>query len=154
LDLESKSKLRWSETAGLVAVIVSLLLLAWEIRENTQIATAQANLELNAMANEVLISEGQNPQLAALLVRAEDDRDSLSRAEYRQFQTHVYTMINALDAAHGFFVQGVLDEEDFSGWREYSCHYIAGKSVNEVWESFKPTFGEEFVTFVADSCGL
>ena len=154
MDPERKSKSHWIESVGLVAVVASVLLLAWEIRQNTQVATAQANLDLNAMANEVLISEGQSLQLAALLVRAEDDRDSLSRAEFRQFQTHVYTMINALDAAHGFFVQGVLDEEDFSGWREYTCRYIGGKPVNEVWESFKPTFGEEFVSFVAESCGL
>lgn len=137
-----------------MAVIVSVLLLAWEIRQNTQALTAQAMLDLNAMANEVLNSEAQSDQLAALLVKGEEDLRSLSPAEYRQFSSHVYRGINAIAAAHGFFTEGILNEEEFSGWRNYACLYLGGPSVNAIWESVKPTFGDAFVRFVADTCDL
>jgi hypothetical protein len=154
LNAEHKKESRWLEIVGLVAVIVSVLLLAWEIRQNTQTATAQAMLDLNAMANEVLSAEAQSAQLAAVLVKGEEDLSSLSPAEYRQFQSHVYTMINAIDAAYGFFTEGILDEADFSGWRDFTCPYLGGSSVNAIWESFKPTWGTEFVAFVEETCGL
>jgi hypothetical protein len=111
-------------------------------------------LDLNAMANEVLSAEAQSAQLAAVLVKGEEDLDSLSPVEYRQFESHVYTAINTIDAAYGFFTEGILDEEDFSGWREYACPYLGGSSVNAIWESLKPTWGTEFVTFVEETCGL
>jgi len=151
---ESKINSRWLEIAGGVAVIASVLLLAWEIRQNTQALRADAMLNLNVMANEVLNSEAQSDQLAAVLVKGEEDLASLSSAEYRQFSSHVYAMINAIDAAHGFFTERILDEEDFSGWRNFACPYLGGPSVNVIWESFKPTFGDEFVRFVADTCDL
>lgn len=154
MSTENKKDSRWLEILGLAAVLVSVLLLAWEIRQNTQTATAQAMLDLNAMANEVLRAEAQSAQLAAVLVKGEEDLDSLSPVEYRQFQSHVYAAINAIDAAHGFFTEGILDEEDFSGWREYTCPYLAGSSVNAIWESFKPTWGTDFVAFVEEDCGL
>jgi hypothetical protein len=154
LSAEHKKESRWLDIVGLVAVMASVLLLASEIRQNTHTATAQAMLDLNAMANEVLSAEAQSAQLAAVLVKAEEDLSSLSPAEYRQFQSHVYASINVIDAAHGFFTKGILTEADFSGWREYTCPYLSGQSVNAIWKSFKPTWGTEFVAFVEETCGL
>ena len=154
MSAESKNDPRWLEILGLATVLVSVLLLAWEIRQNTQTATAQAMLDLNAMANEVLSAEAQNAQLAAVLVKGEEDLGSLSPVEYRQFESHVYTTINTIDAAHAFFTEGILDEVDFSGWRDYACPYLGGSSVNAIWESFKPTWGTEFIAFVDETCGL
>ncbi len=154
MSAENKKDSRWLEILGLAVVIVSVLLLAWEIRQNTQTATAQAMLDLNAMANEVLSAEAQSAQLAAVLVKGEEDLESLSPVERRQFESHVYTLINAIDAAHGFFTEGILDEEDFSGWRDFACPYLGGSSVNAIWESLKPTWGTDFAAFVAETCGL
>ena len=150
----NETKTRWFEIIGGVAVIVSVLLLAWEIRQNTQAVKAQSMLDLNVMANQVLISEAENEQLAGVLVKAEVDFDSLSDTEHRQFQSQTYAVINALDAAYGFRKQGILNETDFSGWREYTCPYLGGSAVNQIWESFKSTFGEDFVQFVSETCGL
>lgn len=47
----NESKTRWFEIIGGVAVIASVLLLAWEVRQNTQAVKAQAMLDLNVMAN-------------------------------------------------------------------------------------------------------
>lgn len=44
-------------------------------------------------------------------------------------------VINTIDAAHGFFTEGILDEEDFSGWREYGCLSLGGTSLNVIGES-------------------
>jgi hypothetical protein len=66
----------------------------------------------------------------------------------------VYPAKNTIDAAQGFFTEGILDEADFSGWRDYPCPYLGGSSVNAIWESLKPTWGTEFVAFVEETCGL
>lgn len=150
----SATKTRWLEIIGGVAVIVSVLLLAWEIRQNTQAMKAQSMLDLNGMANQVLISEAQNDQLAAVMVKGEVDIASLSDIEYRQFRSQTYALINAIRAAHGFHMQGILNDADFSGWREFTCPYLGGSAVNVIWGSYKPTFGEDFVQFVSDTCGL
>lgn len=145
---------RLPELLGLAAVVVSVLLLALEIQQNTDVASAQAMAELNAVANGVLNAEAENQALAELLEKGDSDLSALSRVEARQYRAHVYAMINTIDAAHGFYQRGILDDNDFSGWREFACAYLGGSSVNTIWKAEKETFGVAFVEFVADSCGL
>ena len=146
--------IRWQELLGVTAVVVSVLLLAFEIQQNTDVASAQAMAELNAVANDVLNAEAENQALAELLERGDSDLSTLSPVESRQYRAHVYAMINTIDAAYGFYQRGILDEDDFSGWREFACAYLGGSSVATIWNAEKETFGVAFVEFVADSCGL
>jgi hypothetical protein len=154
MKTDSVKKIRWPELLGLAAVVVSVLLLALEIQQNTDVASAQAMAELNALANDVLSSEAENQTLAELLEKGDGDLTALSRVEARRYHAHVYASINLIDAAHGFYQRGILDEDDFSGWRVYACAYLGGSSVNTLWNAEKETFGVAFVQFVADSCGL
>ena len=147
-------KIRWPELIGLSTVIMSVLLLALEIQQNTEVASAQAMAQLNALANDVLNAEAENENLAAVLEKGDGDLNALSAVEARQYHAHVYALINTIDAAHGFYQRGILDEEDFSGWRAFACKYLGESSVNSVWTADKETFGVGFVQFVADSCGL
>lgn len=138
----------------MAAVVLSVLLLALEIQQNTEVASAQALAELNAIANDVLNAEAQNDILAAILVKGDADLNALSEVEARQYRSHVYAMINVIDSAYGFYERGILDEEDFSGWQEYACTFLGGPSVNSIWNTTKETFGVTFVQFVSDSCGF
>lgn len=154
MKTDSRKKIRWPELLGVAAVVASVLLLALEIRQNTDVASAQAMAELNALANDVLNAEAENPTLAALLEKGDSDLNALSPVEARQYHAHVYAVINVIDAAYGFYQRGILDEDDFSGWRVYACAYLGGSSVNTLWNAEKETFGVATVQFVAESCGL
>lgn len=147
-------KIRWLELLSVTAVVISVLLLALEIQQNTDVARAQAMAELNALANDVLKAEAENQTLAELLVRGDGDLSALSPVEARQYHAHVYAVINTIDAAHGFFLRGIVDEDDFSGWRAYACAYLGRSSVNTLWNAEKETFGVTFIRFVAESCRL
>jgi uncharacterized protein YcfL len=147
-------KSKWAAYLGGLSVILSLLLVAWEIRENTLALSAQAMQELNNMANETLLIGAENERLAEILVKGDSDLSSLSEVEYRQYWYYHYGLINTLDAAHGFYARGILDEADYSGWRVYTCEYLAEPSVRSIWKKEKDTFGVSFTGFVERECGL
>ncbi len=147
-------KSRWAAYLGGLSVVLSLLLVAWEIRENTLALSAQAMQDLNTMANEALLVAAENEQLAEILVKGDSDLSSLSEVELRQYWSYHYGLINILDAAHGFYARGILDEAEYSGWRVYTCEYLAEPSVRSVWEEEKETFGVEFAGFVERECRL
>ena len=154
MKTDQLKKLRWAELIGMASIVLSVLLLALEIQQNTEVASAQALAELNAVANDILNSEAENDNLAAVLVKGDADLSALSDVEARQYRSHVYAMINVIDSAHGFYLRGILDEDDFTGWREYACTFLGGSSVNSIWNTYKETFGVTFVQFVSDSCEL
>ena len=55
------------ELIGIVAVIVSILILGYEIRQNTDTYAAQAVFELNESARQSLFQEATDPNLASLI---------------------------------------------------------------------------------------
>jgi hypothetical protein len=154
MDISENTKSRWAAFFGGATVVASLLLVAWEIRQNTVALSAQALQDLNSMANEILLSAAENEQLSQVLEKGNQDLSSLTGAEYQQYWGYNYALINSLDAAHGFYQKGILSEEDYSGWRTYTCDYLRGQSVQEIWNRDKATFGGDFAAYVARECNL
>jgi hypothetical protein len=152
MESSESTKSKWATYFGGVTVVASLLLVAWEIRQNTVAQSAQASQALNAMANEILMMAAENDQLSSVLEKGDDDLSSLSDAEYRQYWSYSYGLINGLDAAHTFYRKGILSEEDFSGWRAYTCEYLGTPSARTIWEKDKATFGHDFGVFVEEEC--
>lgn len=154
MQSSENKKPKWAAYFGGITVIASLLLVAWEIRQNTVALSAQALQDLNAMANEILLTVAENDQLSSVLEKGDDDLSSLSDAEYRQYWSYSYGLINGLDAAHGFYQRGILSEKDFSGWRTYTCEYLGAPSARAIWEKDKDSFGDDFGEFVEDECDM
>lgn len=154
MEFSESSKSRWAAYFGGATVVASLLLVAWEIRQNTVALSAQTLQDLNAMANDVLLAAAENDQLSQVLEKGNQDFSSLTGAEYHQYWAYNYALMNGLDAAHGFYQRGILSEKDYSGWRTYTCEYLRGRSVSEIWNRDKATFGDDFADYVARECNL
>ena len=154
MEMKTDNKSGWVELIGGIAVVASLLLVAWEIHQNTIALSAQALLDLNEMANEALRSISESDQLATVLVKGDQDLGSLSATEYRRYHAHNYQIINALDAAHGFYSKGLLSPEDYSGWSHYICPYLKNRSVYSIWDKEKSGFSDNFIIYVDELCDL
>ena len=137
---------------GAITVVVSLLMVAWELRQNTRTVSAQAILELNVMTNAATLLVVENEQLSAVLVKGRADLESLSESELLQFNYYHYVVITGLEATHSFYSKGILDEVDYSSWGDTICGFITSSPGREVWEVQKYTFLNEFQTFVDTQC--
>lgn len=154
MEISENAKSRLAAYFGGATVVASLLLVAWEIRQNTVALSAQALQDLNAMANEILLTAAESDQLSQVLEKGNRDPSSLTGAENVQYWAYNYALINGLDAAYGFYQKDILSEEDYSGWRIYTCNYLRGPSVRTIWNRDKTTFGDDFVAFVERECNL
>jgi hypothetical protein len=154
VEISENTKSRWAAYFGGATVVASLLLVAWEIRQNTAALSAQALQDLNAMANEILLTAAENDQLSEVLEKGDKDLSSLTGAEYKQYWGYNYASINTLDAAYGFYQKDILSAEDYSGWRTYTCEYLGNPSVRTIWDRDKATFGDDFSVFVQRECNL
>jgi hypothetical protein len=154
MESSENTKSKLAAYFGGATVVASLLVVSWEIRQNTVALSAQSLQDLNAMANEILLTAAGSDQLSSVLEKGDDDLSSLSDAEYRQYWSYSYGLINGLDAAHGFYQRGILSEKDYSGWRIYTCEYLGTPSARTIWEKNKASFGDDFGEFVEDECDI
>ena len=139
------------ELIGLLAVIVSLVFVAIEIRQSTITTQAQAMLELNASFNETMIAVYENPALAALIVRGVED-GSLSPTENLQFGQWAYSAMNIFESAHVFHAKDLLDPEDYQGWKRATCAYVGLPGVRSLWADGTLKMNRRFTDFVNTEC--
>ena len=123
------------EIVGLVAVVLSLLILAYEIRQNTDTAAAQAVFELNDAARETLFQQATNPNLAALIKKAESDWESLSERERFMYNRWVFADLNLFESAWKYHRRGVISDEEMEGWIISFCGYVSRESYKRAFES-------------------
>jgi hypothetical protein len=128
MEFCESTRSRWAAYFGAATVVASLLLVSWEIRQNTVALSAQALQDLNSMASEILLAAAESGQLSEVLEKGNQNISSLAGAEYQQYWGYNYALMNSLNAAYGFHQGGILSEEDYSGWRTYACEYLRGTS--------------------------
>jgi len=91
------------QLAASIGVIIGLLLLIYEIRENNRIAENQAAIEMNSLYNEwSALMTGES--LAKLYVKALEDPDALSRDELLRLH-YAYTTASQVFKTHHFLLQ-------------------------------------------------
>jgi len=134
------------ELIGIVAVIVSILILGYEIRQNTDTSAAQAIFELNESARQTLFQEATDPNLVSLIRKAEEDIEALNEQERYMYGRWVFAHVNLFESAWRYSRRGVISEAEMKGWQTAFCGYMARPSFRQVVQSvevFTPEFAEE-----------
>ena len=144
----------WVELIGTSAVVISLMFIVLEIRQNTEALSAQALLELNRIANEVNNYPMADEELTQILIKGFEDFDSLSQVQEWRFYYHVHHTVNNLEVAFQYKNEGILQEEDYTAWRIATCRYLSQPSVLQYWQSGEMLFTRKFNKHAEELCDL
>ena len=140
----------WGEFLGGIAVVVSLVYLAVQIRTNTKTVRASNSRDsLGGMSgfNELIV----DPETAALWVRGSDDFVELSLEDQARFQGLMSHAINALNQTFVLHQSDLLDDV----MMENAKHAVAGMfgdpGVRQWWEASQHWWPPDFREFVRET---
>ena len=91
-----------------VAVIVSLLIVAYEIRQSTNALAAQGVYDLNESARQTLLLQATDEELSMLILKARHDRESMTDLEWLQYSRFVWSLTNMYESAWTFQDRGLI----------------------------------------------
>jgi hypothetical protein len=134
-----------SEIVAAAAVVVSLLLVAYSIKRNTdEMETSNSNF-LYQLDEQVTGDLSREPQLASLFIKVQNDQ-ALSATEKFQFINLQQRYMTIWEIAWTQRNSGSLSEVDWQDWDMYLADYITG-SLPEAWWveirlNYKPGFAE------------
>ena len=133
------------EIAGAVAVLLGLVFVGLELRQNTAAMTAQAVFELNNSANESHRLLAQDESLEQLVNSGYEDPTLLSETERRRFVRWMRVRFNALEAAWMYRDKGLLDESEWAGYRGGLCRTLSREGARWFWDAEIGSYAEGFV---------
>ena len=116
------------ELIGVLTVVLSLLFVAYEIRQNTNTAAAQAVFELNEAGRRTLFLQSTDPGLTTLIILAQNDLDALTDEQRLRYRLWVFAFLNLYESAWNHHQRGLINDEDMEGWKAYYCGQMSSDS--------------------------
>ena len=139
------------EGVGMIAIIATLILVAYELRQNTLMIRAQ----INQSRTEVAVSEQQatyNSDYMPEIIDKVRKGQELSTQERVRYGSYIRAFLRNQDNAYWQYSQGLLGE-NIPRSITFAVRAVIGRSQLgfEVWDSQKTTYTEEFALFVDDA---
>ena len=141
-----------AEMVGIAAIVASLVLVGYELRQNTAVSTAQAVSELNTAIDNAYRSRAQNAALDELIRMGHSDPKALSERERSQFFTWLHADMNLIEAAWFYYDNGIIPERKFDGYKNAACSRVTTPGGREYWAADAEFFASEFRESVKTWC--
>src|SRR3954453_16413032 len=119
-----------SQLTSSIAVVVSVLYLAVQLRSSTRVARVAA-MDVGAAAlRDVTKPFMENAELGRLWRIGLENLETLSPEDQARVFHASPQVLKALETIHSHYVYGLLDEQLWQGWRELLQHYVSTPGIN------------------------
>ena len=133
---------------GAVAVVVSLIYLAIQVRQNTNAMRAETAREVVASMRTNNTTVICDPELFRIFSTLTENPGQLP-AEERGRATHLlFNHFRSIEDAHHQYTKGNLDEDIWAGWSRTFSDYINSPGWREYWDLRRDYFSSTFVRYV------
>jgi hypothetical protein len=139
-----------SQLVGSIAVVVSVLYLAVQLRSSTRVARVAAMDAASAALRDVTKPLMENAELARLWRIGLENLDALSPEDQARFFHVAHQFLKALETIHYHYVYGLLDPQLWAGWRELLHHYVASPGIQFYVTRRSAVFSERFRKFISE----
>lgn len=139
------------EILGIAAIVASLILVAYELRQNTLMMRAQ----INQSRTEVAVSEQQatfNSEYMPEIIEKVRSGEQLSPQELTRYSAYLRAFLRNQDNAYWQYQQGLLGENIPRSIRS-AVRGVIGRDKRsiEIWDRQKQQYTGEFAAFVDDN---
>ena len=135
------------ELVGTVAIVISLLFVAYSINRNTDAAQASSENILferhTDLANQFMI----DPSLAELMVKQRNGNAELTEAEAIRWEKYELNMLDIWALAHSRHQRDLLSEDQWATWDRYFTHIFSNEieAISRArWEELQYGFERKF----------
>ncbi len=142
-----------AEIAGGAGVILSLVFVGFQVKDNADLLAAQAVFDLresNSLMARDLIAD---PELADLIYRGYADRASLSDVEVWRFDFWVNEVLTHRMTAWKYAEEGLLDSEEIDSWESSTCFILSEhEGARIVWDQGGSWIRSDFRRHIEETC--
>jgi hypothetical protein len=134
---------------GGIGVVVTLIYLAVQIRQNSKIVKTGAAEAVMRSISEYFRSSSESAELTQVISKAMRDFEQLDDAELTQFNLWIFSWFRLVELAHHHYSAGHIPENFWEGQVAHLNGLMKLRPIKNLWEIRKHVFSEDFQRFVA-----
>ena len=132
-----------AEIVGAVAVVVSLIYVAFQIRDNTRALVSNSRQELAAQ-DMVYLSSVLDPTVLAVAQAKFVTGETLTDVEFSQLAERQHLNFRIFENAYYQYTIGVLEESQWKRYSEIIGQVICEAPASDMWARLRGGFTEAF----------
>ena len=136
-----------SEIIGTVAVVISLLFLAFSVKKNTVVMQASNDnfvYELQFARVRDIVS---SPGMASIYVKLNQNKE-LSAEERERFYWDKLQEVGTWEIAFNRYRDGVFSNEQWEGWNNFYASSLTNQFSAESWAEIRAWYAKDFRSHV------
>jgi hypothetical protein len=138
----------WGEFIGGIAVVVSLVYLALQIRQNSKLLRASTASATIAAFNATAGLMAQDPEAARIYWDAMADRAALSESDRRQFDAMMGMNFNQWNQEHQLATDGVIAQAVWESRTRAMRRFLKEQGMRQWWGEWRDMYADDFCCFV------
>jgi hypothetical protein len=138
------------EIAGATGVIISLIYLATQIKNQSRDARLTAVNNMTSQWNSFMGDMTTNTELARVWAKGVVDFDSLNPTERVMLSTHFSRILRITESMFHQHQGGLLDDKIWLGIRRSITDFISSPGVRIWWPTRKHWFSDEYGAFIQE----
>ena len=138
--MKKRSLSEWASIAeiiGTIAVVVSLLTVAYTIDRNTKALSRQGIDQLYDAHRELLLLMAADHDLALIHKRALHDLQSFDEKERAQYEHVLMITLDIWEKSIHAENDGLIAEEDIKPWHDFYRKWVQRRMNRELWDEIK-----------------
>jgi hypothetical protein len=142
------------QVASAIAVVVSLIYLALQLRHNTQ--AVQAQTYLSAQTNTISITSAiyLHEEFAEIALKAADTTGSLSPTQSFRWNTYMRSMFRQFDNLYHQFQSGALEADVWPGYEQIMIYWLRHPGCLRWFEENSSFFSPSLQTLYSEKLRL
>ena len=147
---------RWRilfEGVGLIAIVLSIVFLAFEVRQNTQAMRAAAIQDATDVARQQLLMLVTDREAHRIEMLGHENPGQLTPEEHRRYVYMIRSFWLGMQGLYRQWQLGVLPDEEWNVLTGTICSELSTPGVQSLWsEQRQDALIPEFVEFVDAEC--
>jgi hypothetical protein len=137
-----------AEVIGAVGVIASLVYLAIQIRQNTDMVAANTFQAISSTSSNLVTNMFQTPELIDALLRVVNEPEEMSQREFLVLDLYFRALTRNFENYYYQHQKGFLDDEIWTGYVKALMEILHLDVGKEYWGRNKHLFGKSYVEFI------
>lgn len=137
-----------AEVVGGLAVVIGLIFVGLELRQNTLMQRVTATQALSVNYENAVDALGKDTETACIYVRGINGLDNLNGIERYRFFVLWFHVLRAGEQLHYYSLEGMVDTRIWRGYERQLDEIFRYPGVQQYWQLRKDWYSDEFQDFV------
>jgi hypothetical protein len=137
-----------AEVIGGLAVIIGIVFVGLELRQNTLTQRVTATQALSVNYENAVDAVGKDKETACIYVRGIRSLDNLNGIERYRFFVLWFHLLRAGEQLHYYSLEGMVDDRIWRGYARQMGEIFRYPGFQQYWQIRKDWYSDEFQVFV------